>query len=297
MNTKSRAYPVYLWMETITSLGSWLVFTVDLIYQVTIVGLNPLQLVIVGTTIEVTAFIFEVPTGVVADTISRKLSIIIGTIMIGAGFILEGAIPRFETILIAQVIAGIGYTFTSGATEAWIADEIGEGGERHGEVLGPSLAQPCQIGHANAPAQRARGSNDLGLRRRRTEGVPGGAEIFAEPPDRRDDLCGRGVFGSPLEGPLHHRLHGQPQPIGGIDHRAHGSKRDAVEPALEPWILSERGAWHQQAQRERQQGNSAGVGHTDHPPTVTTELGVSKSSWARGAAGSTIQRDPLTRNA
>lgn len=126
MITKSRAYPIYLWMETITSLASWLVFTVDLVYQVTIVSLNPLQLVIVGTTIEVTAFLFEVPTGVVADTISRKLSIIIGTIMIGAGFILEGAIPRFETILIAQVIAGIGYTFTSGATEAWIADEVGE---------------------------------------------------------------------------------------------------------------------------------------------------------------------------
>ncbi len=120
------AYSVYLWMEIITSLASWLAFTVSLIYQVTTVGLNPLQLVLVGTTIEVTAFIFEVPTGVVADTISRKLSIIVGLILIGCGFILEGSIPRFETILVAQVIAGIGYTFTSGATEAWIADEVGE---------------------------------------------------------------------------------------------------------------------------------------------------------------------------
>jgi DHA3 family tetracycline resistance protein-like MFS transporter len=126
MLTKRTAYPVYLWMETITSLASWLVFTVDLIYQVTIVGLNPLQLVLVGTTVEVTAFIFEVPTGVVADTISRKVSIIAGLILIGVGFIIEGAIPRFETILVAQVVAGIGYTFTSGATEAWIADEVGE---------------------------------------------------------------------------------------------------------------------------------------------------------------------------
>lgn len=126
MNPQKRAYPVYLWMESIISLASWLVFTVDLIYQVTTVGLNPLQLVLVGTTVEVTAFIFEVPTGVVADTISRKLSIILGLIFIGAGFIIEGAIPRFETILFAQVVAGIGYTFTSGATEAWIADEVGE---------------------------------------------------------------------------------------------------------------------------------------------------------------------------
>lgn len=123
---KRNAYSVYLWMEGITSLASWLAFTVSIIYQVTTVGLNPLQLVLVGTTIEVTAFIFEVPTGVVADTISRKLSIVVGLILVGCGFVLEGSIPRFETILVAQVVAGIGYTFTSGATEAWIADEVGE---------------------------------------------------------------------------------------------------------------------------------------------------------------------------
>ncbi len=151
MNTQQTAapvqrdpYSVYLWMESITSLASWLVFTVDLIYQVTIVGLNPLQLVLVGTTIEVTAFIFEVPTGVVADTISRKVSIIIGLILIGCGFILEGSIPRFETILLAQVIAGIGYTFTSGATEAWIADEVGE------TVATRAFLRGSQVGYIGA---------------------------------------------------------------------------------------------------------------------------------------------------
>jgi DHA3 family tetracycline resistance protein-like MFS transporter len=103
-----------------------MVFSANMVYQVTRVGLNPLQLVLVGTTLEVTCFIFEVPTGIVADLYSRRLSVIIGTVLVGLGFILEGAVPRFEAILLAQVIWGIGATFTSGATEAWIADEVGE---------------------------------------------------------------------------------------------------------------------------------------------------------------------------
>ncbi len=88
--------------------------------------LTPLQLVLVGTTLEAAIFIFEIPTGVVADVFSRRLSIVIGWLLIGAGFIVEGSFPFFAPILLAQVLWGLGYTFTSGATEAWITDEIGE---------------------------------------------------------------------------------------------------------------------------------------------------------------------------
>ncbi|HEY4722459.1 MAG TPA: MFS transporter, partial [Anaerolineae bacterium] len=125
LRTKRDAYPLYLTMELTSSLFSTMVFTVSMIYQVTIVGLNPLQLVLVGTVLEASAFLFEIPTGVVADVYSRRLSIIIGWFLIGAGFVLEGLVPRFEAILLAQVLWGLGYTFTSGATEAWIADEVG----------------------------------------------------------------------------------------------------------------------------------------------------------------------------
>ena len=41
--------------------------------------------------------------------------------------------PFFSTVLLAQVLWGLGYTFTSGATQAWIADEIGQ--ERAGEAF------------------------------------------------------------------------------------------------------------------------------------------------------------------
>lgn len=103
-----------------------MIFTASGVYQVTTAGLSALQLVLVGTTLEAAVFLFEVPTGVVADVFSRRLSIIIGVFLIGLGFLVEGAWPLFWTILIAQVLWGLGYTFTSGATQAWISDEIGE---------------------------------------------------------------------------------------------------------------------------------------------------------------------------
>ncbi|HEV2067230.1 MAG TPA: MFS transporter [Thermomicrobiales bacterium] len=103
-----------------------LMFTLNLVYQATVVGLSPLQLVLVGTLLEVVSFLFEVPTGIVADLYSRRLSVIIGCALIGAGFTLEGSIPTFAAVLACQVLWGIGYTFTSGASEAWVTDEVGE---------------------------------------------------------------------------------------------------------------------------------------------------------------------------
>jgi len=122
---KLGAVPVYLLLIGGGSFFSTLVFTVNLIYQVQIAHLNPLQLVLVGTILEGTAFLFEVPTGIVADVYSRRLSIIIGAFLLGIGLALQGVVPRFGVILLAQVIWGIGSTFTSGATEAWLTDEIG----------------------------------------------------------------------------------------------------------------------------------------------------------------------------
>lgn len=123
---KRDAYAVFLGMQGAVSLFFALIFTVNLVYQVTVVHLNPLQLVLVGTLLEGTIFLFEIPTGVVADVYSRRLSIITGYLLIGLGFVVEGSIARFEAVLLSQVLWGLGYTFTSGATQAWIADEVGE---------------------------------------------------------------------------------------------------------------------------------------------------------------------------
>jgi len=103
-----------------------LMTTVSMVFMVTVVGLDPLQMVLVGTVLELSAFLFEIPTGLIADVYSRRLSIIIGYVMMGSGYMLLGLFPRFDVVLVSQVIWGIGSTFISGASQAWISDEIGE---------------------------------------------------------------------------------------------------------------------------------------------------------------------------
>lgn len=97
-----------------------------MVFMVTVAGLDPLQMVLVGTVLELSVFLFEIPTGVVADVYSRRRSMIIGYLMVGSGFMLLGLFPRFDVILLSQVIWGVGATFLSGASQAWISDEIGE---------------------------------------------------------------------------------------------------------------------------------------------------------------------------
>ena len=119
------AYPLSIGMSAVEGLAFATVVTTSLVYQVESVGLNALQLVLVGTVVEATQLAFEIPTGVVADVYSRRLSVVIGLALTGAGFLLEGSIALFGTVLAAQVLWGLGITFRSGARTAWLADEIG----------------------------------------------------------------------------------------------------------------------------------------------------------------------------
>jgi len=126
----------------------------SLVYHLDVVGLNVFQLVLVGTVLETSCFLLEIPTGVVADLCSRRRSVLIGVFLYGAGFILEGSLPWFGSVLLAQVVWGCGDTFISGALEAWIASEernrpmdqvflrggqIGQAGGILGVVLGTLL--------------------------------------------------------------------------------------------------------------------------------------------------------------
>lgn len=146
--------------------GAWaylssLAFTLSLVYQIKEVGLSPLQLVLVGTTLEVACFLFEIPTGIVADLYSRRLSVIIGFVLIGAGLLLQGLVPTFLAVLAAQVLWGLGFTFTSGADQAWITDEVGE--EKVGRIFVRSqqISLGCRI--AGIVSAGAIGLVSLGL--------------------------------------------------------------------------------------------------------------------------------------
>jgi DHA3 family tetracycline resistance protein-like MFS transporter len=135
---------VYLLIEGATALFSAIAFTIAAVYYVTVARLDPLQLVLLGTALEVSYFLFEVPTGVLADTWSRRGSVIVGYLLGGFYFVILGLVPVFAVMLLANVVSGIGYTFISGALQAWIADEIGE------EQVGPLYLRASQVGRVAA---------------------------------------------------------------------------------------------------------------------------------------------------
>jgi MFS family permease len=122
------AVKVFYGIEFFDSIGFHAAFTVWAVYLVQDVGANPFQLVLLGTVSEIAIFLFEVPTGVVADTYSRRLSIIVGLLVSGASILVVGLVPVFWVILVAAILRGIGGTFLSGAWEAWITDEHGVDG-------------------------------------------------------------------------------------------------------------------------------------------------------------------------
>ncbi|WP_228725043.1 MFS transporter [Caproicibacter fermentans] len=123
MRKQFEAYRMYLIFSCLYALFYSLNSTVTMVYQVEILHLSPLQLVLTGTAFEASCFLSQVPTGIVADLYSRKLSVILGVGLTGLGFLIQGSIPSYPAVMASQVFLGIGSTFIDGALEAWIADE------------------------------------------------------------------------------------------------------------------------------------------------------------------------------
>ena len=125
MKTLLNPYLTYLIMRGWASLFSNMWLAIVLLYHTTIITSDPLQLVLIGVVMEGTTFILEIPTGIVADTFGRRRSIIIAFVFMGIAFLVEGAFPLLPTVLLAAFFWGLGFTFYSGANDAWITDEIG----------------------------------------------------------------------------------------------------------------------------------------------------------------------------
>ncbi|HEY1011365.1 MAG TPA: MFS transporter, partial [Herpetosiphonaceae bacterium] len=141
--TRFPALRTYVLLRGLLALFNTTIFSIAPLFRISAIGMSPLELVAVGTLLEASIFVCEIPTGVVADTYSRRLSVIIGVALIGLASVIEGALASLAGTFIAQAVWGVGYTFTSGATEAWIVDELGEAGAAPALLRG---AQAEQIG-------------------------------------------------------------------------------------------------------------------------------------------------------
>jgi MFS family permease len=111
----------WTWMRAVLHNGWWLVTSV---YLVVDAGLSPAQLVLIGSVQSAFALVCEVPAGVIADTISRKWSLVISQVLMGTAMLATGLFESFPALLATQVLWGISWTFASGSDVALITDEL-----------------------------------------------------------------------------------------------------------------------------------------------------------------------------
>jgi len=131
------ALRVFYALELLLSMPTWIVVSIHLVRDL---HLSPLELVLMGTAMEAAVFCFEVPTGVVADTYSRRASLAVGFVGMGAAWVAVGLVDSAAAVIGLWAFWGLSYTFTSGAYQAWLADEIGV------DRLGPALLRGARLG-------------------------------------------------------------------------------------------------------------------------------------------------------
>jgi MFS family permease len=109
------------WLRAVLHRGYWLVTS---LYLVVDTDLSPFQLVFIGVAQGIVSLVFEIPTGVMADTISRKWSLVIFHILLGISMVVTGLVTTFPALVATQMLWGIAWTFASGADIAWVTDEL-----------------------------------------------------------------------------------------------------------------------------------------------------------------------------
>ncbi|MDQ5822477.1 MAG: MFS transporter [Actinomycetota bacterium] len=115
----------WIWWRAVLHNGWWLVTS---IYLVVDADLSPSQLVLIGVGQAIVALVFEVPAGVLADTISRKWSLVVSHLLMGTAMLATGLVTDFPSLVATQMLWGLSWTFASGADVAWITDEFDEPG-------------------------------------------------------------------------------------------------------------------------------------------------------------------------
>jgi len=91
-------------------------------------GLDLFQVNVVFAVYLITAFLFEVPTGAVADVIGRKASFLLSCVLRSGAFALYWFADGFVDFLFAELVDAIGTTLATGALDAWAVDRLREEG-------------------------------------------------------------------------------------------------------------------------------------------------------------------------
>ena len=130
-STAGQIQRVYLLLTLLTTLAASFIWGVNTLFLLD-AGLSNTEAFAANAFFSIGMVLFEVPTGVVADTRGRRFSF-----MLGAGTLLVSTrvylvmwqiSAPFVGWALASILLGLGFTFFSGATEAWLVDALGATG-------------------------------------------------------------------------------------------------------------------------------------------------------------------------
>lgn len=118
---------VYLLLVLLTTLAASFIWGINTLFLLD-AGLSNTEAFAANAFFALGQVVFEVPTGVVADTRGRRLSFLLGALTLLASTLLYVWMwdlnAPFVGWAIASALLGLGFTFFSGATEAWLVDAL-----------------------------------------------------------------------------------------------------------------------------------------------------------------------------
>lgn len=127
MPTPSSIQRIYLALMLGNTLAASFIWGINTIFLLD-AGLSNLEAFAANAFFTAGMVIFEVPTGVVADTIGRRVSYMAGTLTLAASTLLYVMLWQVEGPFWAwaavSILIGLGFTFFSGAVEAWLVDAL-----------------------------------------------------------------------------------------------------------------------------------------------------------------------------
>ena len=119
-----RTYLVLLLGNTLAASFIWGINTIFLLDA----GLSNLEAFAANAFFTAGMVVFEVPTGIVADTVGRRRSYLLGTVTLSAATLLYVVLWQlgapFWQWAVVSLLLGLGFTFFSGAVEAWLVDAM-----------------------------------------------------------------------------------------------------------------------------------------------------------------------------
>jgi MFS family permease len=127
MPTPGSIQRTYLTLLAGNTLAASLIWGINTIFLLD-AGLSNLEAFAANAFFTAGMVIFEVPTGIVADTIGRRTSYLLGTLTLSASSLLYVMLWQIEAPFLAwavvSLLLGLGFTFFSGAVEAWLVDAL-----------------------------------------------------------------------------------------------------------------------------------------------------------------------------